>query len=95
MTAHATGRIAERLALASVPLAKIDEVLEYAYAHIPARGSAAVLIGTLDRTYGDMEHSSGNELWSICRDGRLVTVMLRRSGQPCTPYAMRVDEVIR
>lgn len=39
--------------------------------------------------------SNGNELWAIVRDGDLVTMMLRRSVQPKTPEALRVDKIVR
>ena len=37
--------------------------------------------------------SNGDHVWAIIRDSRLVTIMFRRSTQPATPEALRVDHV--
>lgn len=41
------------------------------------------------------DESNGDEVWAILRRGELKTVMLRRrSSQPPTPQALRVDRVV-
>jgi hypothetical protein len=39
--------------------------------------------------------SNGDQVWIIIRGGRLVTVMFRRSTQPDTCEALRVDRVVK
>lgn len=40
------------------------------------------------------EQSNGDEVWAILRRGEIKTVMLRRSTQPPTAAALRVDKVV-
>lgn len=37
--------------------------------------------------------SHGDYVWAILVDGKVITVMYRRSSQPATPAAFDVDEV--
>jgi hypothetical protein len=55
--------------------------------------SAAVLLGRLPQARGGLMGSNGDEVWAIVRDNAVVTVMLRRSDQPKTRQALRVDWV--
>jgi len=58
--------------------------------------SIAVLVLRLkaqrNRAWGEV--SNGDQVWAIVRGGRVKTVMLRRSTQPATADAMRVDHVV-
>ena len=40
------------------------------------------------------DESNGDEVWAVLRRGELKTVMLRRSSQPSTAQALRVDKVV-
>jgi hypothetical protein len=40
------------------------------------------------------DQSNGDEVWAVLRRGELKTVMLRRSSQPPTAEALRVDKVV-
>ena len=40
------------------------------------------------------DESNGDEVWAVLRRGELKTVMLRRSSQPPTAEALRVDKVV-
>jgi hypothetical protein len=89
---HAIQRILERLTedeqrLARGIVAKLGRALPH--------GSHAVRIMRLQRQRNDAwsDVSNGDEAWAIVRDGRVATVMLRRSTQPATAHAMRVDQV--
>jgi hypothetical protein len=50
----------------------------------------------LDRQRNDPwgDESNGDEVWAVLRRGELRTVMLRRSSQPGTAEALRVDKVV-
>lgn len=50
------------------------------------------LQGQRNAAWGEV--SNGDEVWAIVRRGRVQTVMLRRSTQPATAEAMRVDRVV-
>jgi hypothetical protein len=60
------------------------------------RAPTAVRLLTLPEQVGTPwgEESNGDQVWAICRDSRVVTLMLRRSTQPATPDALRVDRVV-
>lgn len=60
--------------------------------------SRAVLLARLSSKRGERYGegaSNGDTLWAILRDRKVVTIMRRRSTQPSTPAALRVDEVVR
>jgi len=38
--------------------------------------------------------SNGDEIWAIIRSNKLITIMFRRSTQPKTCEALRVDNII-
>lgn len=58
--------------------------------------SAAVLLARLSEPYGFAwgDKSNGQDVWAVVREGRVVTVMLRRKTQPMDPSAFRVDRVV-
>lgn len=56
------------------------------------RDVAVFLTRTNDR--GSLVGSNGDTVWAIVRGGAIATVMLRRSDQPSTKGAMRVDVVL-
>lgn len=101
MTLHAFDRADERLRAAGLDPVKVHaKGTELAAVTGKYWRSCAVLMTALDRNYGDLRptldrDSNGDEVWAVCRDGRLVTLMLRRSSQPKTPDAFRVDKVLR
>jgi hypothetical protein len=52
----------------------------------------AVFVGRVaDR--GGLIGSNGDQVWALVRGGEVITVMLRRSTQPATAAALRVDAV--
>ena len=97
-TNHSTERAIERMAQAGLNpqavLALADQVAR------STSVATAVLIVTLPDRAGDdrddilTRESNGNEVWSINRDGRIITLMLRRSNQPHTADALRVNRVM-
>lgn len=96
-THHSHQRIEERMADAGYDLDTITKVFAAAKALAKAstvKSEAIRLLklnGQTNQAWG--ERSNGDELWAIIRDGRLVTVMLRRSTQPKTPEALKVQKV--
>lgn len=56
--------------------------------------AVAAYVGRIDGgPRGGLVGSNGDTVWAIVREGRIVTVMLRRSTQPATPDAFGVDVV--
>lgn len=61
----------------------------------------AVLVHELPALRGDTQAnildraSNGDQVWAIVRGGRVVTMMFRRSTQPATAEAMRVEQCKR
>jgi len=96
MSPHALDRITERVPDMTSIRATIAQA-EQAY----PRGSVAVRVATLPQHRGDdaadfyaREHSNGNEVWAVIRDGWCCTVMLRRSDQRREPFVFRTDRVV-
>lgn len=56
-------------------------------------GSHAVRILKLDGRRGTYAGSNGDEVWCVVREGKVHTVMLRRSTQPRNAQAFEVDRV--
>lgn len=56
-------------------------------------GSLALEVHRMTMCHGERDASNGDSVVVIVRDGEVVTAMLRRSWQPFTPAALRVDEV--
>jgi hypothetical protein len=59
------------------------------------KGSVAARVWKLGRMVGQAwgEHSNGDTVIAIIRDGSVVTFMFRRSNQPHDPMAYGVDKV--
>lgn len=59
-------------------------------------GSFAVRVTRLDAQVNDAwgNESNGDEVWAIVRDKVVKTIMYRRSSQPATAEALRVDAVV-
>lgn len=99
ISTHALDRARERLVEAGIDPADVAakaERIATAYCTM----SLAVRIVRLDRAYGDQSAtldraSNGDEVWAICREGLVKTVMLRRSTQPRTPAAFGVQRVAK
>lgn len=53
--------------------------------------SAAVLVGYCEEVARG--YSNGDAVWAILRAGIIATVMYRRTGQPATAAALRVERV--
>lgn len=90
---HAEERARERCADAGIDWTKL-----YSFARAIAprlSGDCAVLLADLgvqvNQAWSD--RSNGDQLWAIVREGSLTTMMLRRSTQPPTPDALRVQRV--
>jgi len=94
---HAYRRINERLRDAGLDQEIIDRIYRVAEALAAEcqTGSEAIRLLALKVQVNDVrgERSNGDELWAIVRAKRLHTVMLRRSTQPKTPKALRVQKV--
>ncbi len=94
---HAHQRIAQRLGDAGFDARTIGQVFDaaVALAKRSTASSEAIRMLRLDaqvnQAYGDI--SNGDNLWAIVRGGDLITMMLRRTNQPATPSALRVDVV--
>jgi hypothetical protein len=87
-----TRHAAEQCTSRSIPVAAIQQVIETKLSTGWNGADAAVYVGrTNDR--GSLMTSNGDQVWAIIRDGRIHTVMLRRSDQPSTPQALRVSKV--
>ena len=94
---HAHERITERLGDAGFNPTTIGQV--FAAAETLAKRSTVAseairllhLDAQVNTAYGDQ--SNGDNLWAIIRNGHLVTMMLRRTNQPATASALRVDHI--
>lgn len=98
---HAADRAIERLTDAGIdPATVLREAQRIAAAY--ANTEVGVLLRTLPEDHGDTtaadyyeRESNGNEVWAVCRHGSVTTIMLRRSDQPHTAAALRVNAVMR
>jgi hypothetical protein len=60
----------------------------------------AIRVAVLQKQYGDTKgdiysrQSNGEEVWVICRQGKLATIMFRRSTQPKVADSFSVQDVI-
>ena len=99
VTGHGSERAVERMAQAGLSANRVLDLADQVAARTVT--DTAVLMVTLPQSAGDQtedvlsRESNGNEVWSIIRDQRVVTLMLRRSEQPKTREALRVESVIR
>jgi len=92
---HAIERVAERCKDAGMdPVKVVAKAVVAARAAKPGE-SVAVRIATfpkqVNETWGD--RSNGDTIWAVIRNQEVMTFMLRRSTQPATAAAMRVDRV--
>ncbi len=99
--AHAEQRAIERLAEIGFDADKAKQVFALAQrvADHFRTDEVACRLFRLNREIGDRtadvltRQSNGDEVWAICRNGEVFTIMLRRSNQPATPEALRVRKV--
>lgn len=94
---HALDRIRERLTddeavLATFVIRRLETEMSKRYAD--KSYAVRILRLTAQRHTPWGEVSNGDEVWAVVRGGSVRTVMLRRSTQPATPEAMRVDAVL-
>lgn len=94
---HAYRRTVERLTPAeqSEFFNRLTVLESYARRHAQGHDWAIRLMklqGQRNDAWSD--ESNGDEVWCILRRGELKTVMLRRSSQPPTAQALRVDKVV-
>ena len=86
MSTHAQERVEERLTLAGWVADDRAKLLHFAeaWAERTDTVSEAVRLAVLPSIVGEKygEESNGNEVWGIYRARHLVTMMLRRTGQP-------------
>lgn len=94
LTAHAFERVEGRLTAAGVDPAKARRWAELQARKHP-HGRVGVRLFTVDfQGTPWADDSNGDQVWAICDCGKVVTVMFRRSTQPATPHALRVDRVV-
>lgn len=89
-----SGHVWERLAERLEPWERGGAALRasgYIKAHPTGRHAVRVL--KLAGRRGTWAGSNGDEVWAIIGDGKVLTVMLRRSSQPRTAQAFSVDRV--
>jgi hypothetical protein len=94
---HAQERTRERLSDAGMHESAINTVFRVAkYLECKVTGDTAVRLLVLPQRINAAwgERSNGDQVWGIYRNGTLATVMLRRSTQPETAEALRVDRVV-
>ncbi len=94
ITTHAGDRIDTRIADAGIDPLKVRQAANFIAPK--CQGATAILLVTLPAVHGVAwsGSSNGDQVWAIVRQGRVVTVMLRRSTQPTTPKSLRVSVVI-
>lgn len=91
---HAIYRALDRAA-ARTGLSPVD-VIRRAQSFTTEPGNLAVCLCLLPahlRTT-DTDASNGDAIWAVIRNHHLITLMLRRSTQPATPAALKVDTVL-
>ena len=92
---HAEERARDRLRAMGINGREIERIVKdvaYARSMYGALSCAVKLYESQDLIVE--EGGRGDVVWAIVRDGRLCTIMLRRSSQPATPEAFRVDCVV-
>ena len=99
ITTHAKDRIGTRgdqAGFTAQQKAILLKLAEKAARECERDEAVAVKMGQLKSQVGEAwgQESNGNQIWAVIRQQRVVTVMLRRSTQPETPKALRVDRVI-
>lgn len=93
LTAHALGRVAERLT--DDDRDRVTAELQRLAPKSHGR-SVAVRVARLPHAVGVpwSDESNGSDVWAVLRGGTVTTVMLRRKTQPTNPAAFGVDRVI-
>lgn len=95
-TNHATERAETRIKECGLSPRKVMECASDIADKVRDYGSVAVHMTTLPESHGEYwVESNGSQVWAVIRDGRVVTLMLRREDQPGTPDRLRVDHVMR
>lgn len=97
MTVHAYHRTIERLVGAGYPEGRSVTLLRRAerIAWEDHRSEdVAIFLQGLGAVYGSYSTSFGDEVWAIARQGRVVTLFLRRSGEESTAEVFRVDRIV-
>ena len=83
-----------RLASGRIPACDIRDIQRAALRAADEHESAAVIVHRYPDVRSWDYQSNGDTVWAVVRGGTVVTVMLRRSTQPCTPETFRVREVV-
>lgn len=83
---HVSKRLAERGI--HIPPSDIDRLARSCHA------DTAIVLSHLTQCNRVTDGSNGDLVILIVRECRPVTIMFRRSNQPLTPCALRVDEII-
>lgn len=93
LTPHSIRQAQTRQVDPTMVLDIVHERMEPFGDEVAKKYSWAILCGFVEDR-GSLIGSNGNEVWAILRDCLITTVMFRRSNQPHTPAALRVDRVI-
>lgn len=93
---HAWQRLYERLTPAEHPEVsrRIARLVENAWRYTEGDYAIRLLRLAGQRNDAWSDQSNGDEVWAVVRGGDVKTVMLRRSSQPATAWALRVDHVV-
>lgn len=89
---HSVQRMRERAPQFMHLLPELQKLAATGKRYAVCLGSAPGMVGC--RFVGSRNTSHGNQTWAIIGDGKVITVMYRRSTQPKTPEAFDVDEVL-
>ena len=90
LSAHA----ALRLASGRLPDSDVRNIQRAALRAAERHDNAAVVVHRYPDVRSWDYQSNGDTVWAVVRNGTVVTVLLRRSTQPCTPETFRVREVV-
>jgi hypothetical protein len=98
LSPHAVERIASSGRFTPAEIDKVGRVAERVAQAFSDRDVASRIATCPYRATGTdtgylTRESNGDEVWVVARRGTVVTVLLRRSTQPATPEAFRVDIV--
>jgi hypothetical protein len=89
-TSHAKDQAATR----SLPVEAMAFILEEELKDVDLNGRDVAVFICKTQGRGTYFGSNGDCIWAIVRGGVVATVMLRRSDQPATKAALRVDAVL-
>ena len=103
ITTHFVQRIQRRLNDNGISFIHVKkEVAKIVKTTFDASVSYAIMVKDLGEFFGDdcfdyhdRYESNGSVLWVVIRNNRAVTFFLRRTNQPSTPEALRVDKIVR